>query len=167
MVATTTSTSSAACSGWPWPGRPKEPQSASPTTWPPVSSTDSDRSPSHAPPSSPDVLADLLTEVIAIVVLVITGLAVGWGIHNGVGDALLAFGLCLLIAFAMTWVGACAGMLVKNPEAAQAAGFIFFLPLVFVSNTFVPTQGMPRLASRRCKLEPGERCRLGLSRPLR
>jgi ABC transporter DrrB family efflux protein len=89
------------------------------------------------------VLADLLTEVVAIVVLVITGLAVGWGIHNGVGDAVVAFGLCLLIAFAMTWVGACAGMLVRNPEAVQAAGLIFFLPLVFVSNTFVPTQGMP------------------------
>jgi ABC-2 type transport system permease protein len=89
------------------------------------------------------VFADLLTEAIAIVVLVITGLAVGWGIHNGVGDALAAFGLCLLIAFAMTWVGACAGMLVKNPEAAQAVGLIFFLPIVFISNTFVPTQGMP------------------------
>jgi ABC-2 type transport system permease protein len=89
------------------------------------------------------VFADLLTEVIAVVVLVITGLAVGWGIHNGVGDALAAFGLCLLIAFAMTWVGACAGMLVKNPEAAQAVGLIFFLPIVFISNTFVPTQGMP------------------------
>jgi ABC transporter DrrB family efflux protein len=89
------------------------------------------------------VIADLLTEVVAIVVLVLTGLAVGWRIHNGVGDALLAFGLCLLIAFAMTWVGACAGMLVKNPETAAAVGFIFFLPLVFVSNTFVPTQGMP------------------------
>jgi ABC transporter DrrB family efflux protein len=89
------------------------------------------------------VFADLLTEVIAIVVLVITGLAVGWGIHNGAGDALAAFGLCLLIAFAMTWVGACAGMLVKNPEAAQAVGLIFFLPIVFISNTFVPTQGMP------------------------
>jgi ABC transporter DrrB family efflux protein len=89
------------------------------------------------------VLADVLTEVLAVAVLVITGLAVGWRIHNGIGDALLAFGLCLLIAFAMTWVGACAGMLVKNPEAAAAAGFIFFLPLVFVSNTFVPTQGMP------------------------
>ena len=89
------------------------------------------------------VVADLLTEVIAILVLVATGFAVGWRIHNGVGNALLAFALCLLIAFAMTWVGACAGMLVKNPEAAAAVGFIFFLPLVFVSNTFVPTQGMP------------------------
>jgi ABC-2 type transport system permease protein len=89
------------------------------------------------------VLADLLTEVIAIIVLVITGLAVGWGIHNGIGNALAAVGLCLLIAFAMTWAGACAGMLVKNPETAQAVGFIFFLPMVFISNTFVPTQGMP------------------------
>jgi len=89
------------------------------------------------------VMADLLTELIAIVVLVTTGLAVGWGFHNGVGDALAAVGLCLLIAFAMTWVGACARMLVKNPEAAAAVGFVFFLPLVFVSNTFVPTQGMP------------------------
>jgi ABC-2 type transport system permease protein len=89
------------------------------------------------------VLADLLTEVLAVAVLIVTGLAVGWRIHHGLGNALLAFGLCLLIAFAMTWVGAWAGMLVKNPEAAASLGFIFFLPLVFVSNTFVPTQGMP------------------------
>jgi ABC-2 type transport system permease protein len=89
------------------------------------------------------VLADLLTEVIAIVVLTVTGLAVGWGMHKGVGDALEAFGLCLMIAFAMTWAGACAGMLLKNPEAAQAVGLIFFLPITFISNTFVPTQGMP------------------------
>ncbi len=100
------------------------------------------------------VLADLLTEVIAIVVLVITGLAVGWRIHNGVGDALAAFGLCLLIAFAMTWAGACAGMLVKNPEAAQAVGFIFFLPMVFISNTFVPTQGMPTWLRAVANLNP-------------
>ncbi len=88
------------------------------------------------------VIADLLTEIVAILVLVITGLAVGWRIHNGLGEALLAFALCLLIAFAMTWAGACAGMLVKNPEAAAAVGFIFFLPMVFISNTFVPTQGI-------------------------
>jgi ABC transporter DrrB family efflux protein len=89
------------------------------------------------------VIADLLTEIVAVLVLVATGLAVGWRIHNGLGNALLAFVLCLLIAFAMTWAGACAGMLVKNPEAAAAVGFIFFLPMVFISNTFVPTQGMP------------------------
>ena len=75
--------------------------------------------------------------------LIVTGLAVGWRIHNGLGDAALAVGLSLLFAFAMTWAGACAGMLLRSPEAAQALGFIVFLPLSFVSNAFVPTQGMP------------------------
>ena len=89
------------------------------------------------------VLSDLCTQVLAVGVLVVTGLAVGWGIHNGLADALAAIGLSLLIAFAMTWAGACAGMLLANPEAAQAMGFIVFLPLSFVSNAFVPTQGMP------------------------
>jgi len=88
-------------------------------------------------------MSDLATQVLGLVVLVATGLAVGWRMEHGIGDALLAAGLSLLIAFAMTWVGACAGMLLRSPETAQALGFIFFLPLSFVSNAFVPTQGMP------------------------
>ena len=88
-------------------------------------------------------LADLLTQILGIVVLISTGLAIGWRIHNGIGAALLAVGLSLLFAFAMTWAGACAGMLLRSPEAAQQLGFIVFLPMTFVSNAFVPTQGMP------------------------
>jgi ABC-2 type transport system permease protein len=72
-----------------------------------------------------------------------SGLLVGWRIEHGVGDALLAAGLSLLFAFGMTWVGACAGMVLRSPESAQALGFVLFLPLSFVSNAFVPTQGMP------------------------
>jgi ABC-type multidrug transport system permease subunit len=34
-------------------------------------------------------------------------------------------------------------MVLRSPEAAQATGFIIFLPLTFVSSAFVPTQGMP------------------------
>jgi ABC transporter DrrB family efflux protein len=88
-------------------------------------------------------MSDLATQVLGIVVLSATGLAVGWRIEHGIGDALLAAGLALLFAFAMTWLGACAGMVLRSPETAQAMGFIFFLPLAFVSNAFVPTQGMP------------------------
>ena len=61
--------------------------------------------------------------------LVVTGLAVGWRVYNGPADALAAVGLSLLFAFAMTWAGACAGMVLRSPEAAQAIGFILFLPL--------------------------------------
>jgi ABC-2 type transport system permease protein len=88
-------------------------------------------------------VADLITQVLGIAVLTVTGLAIGWRIHNGIWDAAAAAGLSLLFAFAMTWAGACAGMLLRSPESAQALGFIIFLPLSFVSNAFVPTQGMP------------------------
>jgi len=88
-------------------------------------------------------LSDLATQILGILVLAVTGLAVGWRIHNGVGDAVMALGLSLLFAFAMTWAGACAGMLLRSPESAQAMAFVVFLPLSFVSNAFVPTQGMP------------------------
>jgi ABC-2 type transport system permease protein len=87
--------------------------------------------------------ADLVTQLLGIVVLIASGLAIGWRAELGVGPALAAVGLSLLFAYALTWVGACAGMLLRSPEAAQAIGFIVFLPLSFVSNAFVPTQGMP------------------------
>jgi ABC-2 type transport system permease protein len=88
-------------------------------------------------------VSDLITQLLGILVLVATGLAIGWRIENGVPQALAAIGLSLLFAFAMTWVGACAGMVLRSTEAAQAVGFILFLPLAFCSNAFVPTQGMP------------------------
>ena len=88
-------------------------------------------------------IADLLTQVIGGVVVALVGLAIGWRIHNGAGDAIEAFALALLFGYAFTWVGVCLGMVLRSPEAAQQTGFIIFLPLTFISSAFVPTQGMP------------------------
>ena len=87
--------------------------------------------------------ADLLTQVIGALVTAMAGLAVGWRIHTGPADALAAFGLALLFGYAFTWAGVCLGMVLRSVEAAQQLGFILFLPLMFISNAFVPTQGMP------------------------
>jgi hypothetical protein len=88
-------------------------------------------------------LADLLTQALGALVVAGVGLAIGWRIHTGVADTLAAFGLALLMGYAFTWAGACLGMVLRSPEAAQQLGFILFLPLTFISNAFVPTQGMP------------------------
>jgi ABC-2 type transport system permease protein len=88
-------------------------------------------------------LSDLLTQVIGVVVVTAVGLAIGWRVHTGAGDVTAALGLALLLGYAFTWAGACLGMTLRSPEAAQQIGFIFFLPLTFISNAFVPTQGMP------------------------
>jgi len=87
--------------------------------------------------------SDLLTQMIGALVVAVTGLAIGWRIHNGLGDALTGLGLALLFGYAFSWAGVCLGMKLRSVEAAQQAGFILFIPLTFISNAFVPTQGMP------------------------
>jgi ABC-2 type transport system permease protein len=88
-------------------------------------------------------IADLLTQVIGLLVVVAVGLAIGWRVHTGPADVAAALGLALLLGYAFTWMGACLGMFLRSVEAAQATGFLLFLPLTFISNAFVPTQGMP------------------------
>jgi ABC transporter DrrB family efflux protein len=88
-------------------------------------------------------IADLATQVIGTLVVAGTGLAIGWRVHSSPAEVLTAFGLALLFGYAFTWAGACLGMVLRSPESAQQVGFMLFLPLTFISNAFVPTQGMP------------------------
>jgi ABC-2 type transport system permease protein len=85
---------------------------------------------------------DIVIGIAGMVILVGCGFAVGWRIHHGVMSALAAFGLLLLLRYALSWAGVFLGLLVKNEETADQ-----MLPLIFpvsmLSNSFVPTAGMP------------------------
>ncbi|WP_448625414.1 ABC transporter permease [Geodermatophilus sp. URMC 64] len=87
--------------------------------------------------------ADVGLNVVSIVVMVITGLIVGWRIHSSVGEAVLGFLLLLLFAYAMSWLMATVGLLVRTPEVVNNASFIVIFPLTFIANTFVPTNNFP------------------------
>ncbi|MBI1378185.1 MAG: ABC transporter permease [Frankiales bacterium] len=87
--------------------------------------------------------ADAIRQILVLVVLSVTGLVVGWRIHNGVLDALAAYGLLLLFAYTVAWIGAWVGLHMPNPETANTAGLIWLFPLTFLSNCFVPLSGMP------------------------
>jgi ABC transporter DrrB family efflux protein len=88
-------------------------------------------------------LADLGLNVISIVVMVATGLVVGWRIRSSVGEAALGFVLLLLFAYAISWLMALVGLLVRTPEVVNNASFIVIFPLTFIANTFVPTDNFP------------------------
>lgn len=88
-------------------------------------------------------LADLVRGAITIALMSLTGLLIGWRIEGGLGNAVIAYALLLSFGYAMSWVGATIGLSVGSPEVAQTAGFIWLFPLTFLSNAFVPTQGMP------------------------
>jgi ABC transporter DrrB family efflux protein len=87
--------------------------------------------------------ADIGNNVVVIIVMSITGLLVGWRIRTSVGEALLAFLLLLLFAYAVSWVMAYVGLSVKSPEVVNNASFIIIFPLTFIANTFVPTNNFP------------------------
>ena len=56
---------------------------------------------------------------------------------------LAAFGLALLFAYAMSWLGVYLGQLTPTVETAQQVAFTAIFPITFVSNAFVPLQSLP------------------------
>src|SRR4051812_23948196 len=87
--------------------------------------------------------ADVGNNVIVLVVMSITGLIVGWRIRGSFLEAVAAYLLLLLFAYAMSWVMALVGLVVRTPEVVNNASFIVIFPLTFIANTFVPTNNFP------------------------
>jgi ABC-2 type transport system permease protein/oleandomycin transport system permease protein len=88
-------------------------------------------------------LADLVRNVFVVLLMFVVGFAVGWRVHTGIVPLIGAVLLVLLFGYALSWIFATVGLVVKDPEAAQAAAFPVMAPLVFASNAFVPVNTMP------------------------
>ncbi|TSE01723.1 ABC transporter permease [Skermania sp. ID1734] len=88
-------------------------------------------------------LSDLLVSFISLIVMAICGYIVGWRIHGTLADAAIAFGIILLFAFAMSWVGALTGLTAGSVEVAQSVGLIWLFPLTFISSAFIPSESLP------------------------
>ena len=88
-------------------------------------------------------LSDLLAAAICSAIIAVTGLVVGWRPETILPSVLAGFAVALLFSYALSWLSACAGMAFASAEAAQGIVFLLVFPLAFVSNVFVPTQGMP------------------------
>ncbi|WP_433190617.1 ABC transporter permease [Actinoallomurus sp. CA-150999] len=86
--------------------------------------------------------ADSLISVPLLAAMVGTGLLVGWQPHRGPLPTAEAFLLMLLLRYALSWVGAYLGLVVKNEQVVDQLAPLF-LPLTMLSNSFVPTDGMP------------------------
>jgi len=86
---------------------------------------------------------DLLINALSMAVMMLTGLLVGWRIRSSPLEALAAVGLLLGFAYAMSWLMALLGMLVRSPEVINNVSFIVLFPLTFISNAFVPSESLP------------------------
>ncbi|MDB1089553.1 ABC transporter permease [Streptomyces sp. ACA25] len=87
--------------------------------------------------------SDLINNVIVLTVMAITGLLVGWRIRSSALDAVMGFALLFLFAYAASWLMAVVGLMVRSTEVLANVILMTILPLTFISNAFVPTEGLP------------------------
>lgn len=86
---------------------------------------------------------DLFRYSVAATLIVALGVILGFRPAAGPLGVLLAFGLVLVFAFAVSWVWIIFGMKVKNPESVMTTSFLFLMPLTFASDIFVKVETMP------------------------
>jgi ABC-2 type transport system permease protein len=88
-------------------------------------------------------LADLLAAVLCGSIVLATGWVIGWRPDNGLAGVAAGLGVAVAFSYALSWFTACIGLMVSDPESAQAVGLVILFPVAFVSSCFVPTQGLP------------------------
>lgn len=87
--------------------------------------------------------ADTVRNAFVVLLMTTVGYLIGFRVATGLLQALAALLLVVSFGLAFSWISATIGMSVKDPEAAQASGFIWVFPLVFASSAFVPVETMP------------------------
>jgi ABC-type multidrug transport system permease subunit len=87
-------------------------------------------------------ITDMIYSVVGLAVMVGAGLVLGWRWHGSIGETMTAFGLLLLLRFAMLWVGIFLGLIVPGPTALNAVWTVLF-PLTMVTAAFAPPETMP------------------------
>jgi ABC transporter DrrB family efflux protein len=88
-------------------------------------------------------VSDVLRNGFVISLMMAVGILIGFRYQTSLAGLFAGMLLAMVFSFAFSWIMATIGLLVKNPEAVQAAIFLPVFPLVFASSVFVPTQTMP------------------------
>jgi len=88
-------------------------------------------------------LSDLAGSARTLALMLAVGFAIGFRWQTSLAGLLGGVGVALLFGYAWSWVMATVGLLVRTPEAVQAATYMVLFPLAFTSSVFVPVQTMP------------------------
>jgi ABC-2 type transport system permease protein len=89
------------------------------------------------------LLGDSVRYTIAATVTIVLGVALGFRAEAGVGGVVLAVALLIVFAFALAWVFACPGLVMRAPNAVMNVGFAVLFPVTFLSNVFVEPETLP------------------------
>jgi ABC-2 type transport system permease protein/oleandomycin transport system permease protein len=99
--------------------------------------------------------ADMIRNVFVVILMTVVGFLVGFKpFEAGVPAYVLMLVIVVGFGYAFSWISALIGLLVKDTESVQAAGFIWIFPLTFASSAFVPVETMPGWLQPIAKVNP-------------
>jgi ABC-2 type transport system permease protein len=98
------------------------------------------------------LLADVVRYLIATVITFVVGIAMGWR-PNALG-VLGAALLVIVCSFAVSWIFAFMGTIMKKASAVQGISMLVLFPLTFMSNAFVQPETMPGWMQSFVKINP-------------
>lgn len=87
--------------------------------------------------------ADLVRNIVVVALIAGVGFLVGFRVQTSAWEFIAGLALCVLFSYVLSWVFATVGLLVGDPESAQAAAFPVMAPFVFASSAFVAVESMP------------------------
>ena len=88
-------------------------------------------------------ISDTMRNVFVVLLMTGVGYIIGFRFQGSILNSLAALGVTIVFGFAFSWISAFIGLLVRETETAQVAGFVWVFPLVFASSIFVPVETMP------------------------
>jgi oleandomycin transport system permease protein len=100
------------------------------------------------------ILGDLVRYLISILVTIGFGMILGFRVQTSAVAAVMGCLLLVAFAFAMCWLSAMLGVLVKSAQGVQLYGFLFMFPLVFGSNILTKASTMPGWLQAFVKVNP-------------
>ena len=98
-------------------------------------------------------MADILRQLAVMVILTMVGYLIGFQFHSNVARIVAAFGVALAFGFALFWLFAWIGLLVKDSESAQAAGTPLMI-LAFLSTAYVQVGTLPSGLEQFARYQP-------------
>jgi ABC transporter DrrB family efflux protein len=103
-------------------------------------------------------LSDLVRNVGTLALMLAVGFLVGFRPSEPVGRVAAAIVLLLAFSYVFSWISATIGLVLRDPETTQSAGFAWVFPLTFASSAFVPTDSMPGAVKAFAEVNPITLC---------
>ncbi|MFF8945261.1 ABC transporter permease [Streptomyces sp. NPDC014864] len=88
-------------------------------------------------------LGDTVLRALSCVAMAAVGVGIGWRTHENAPSVLAGFGILLLFGFTMAWLGALIGLSLGDPATASSVPSLLLMPVLFLSNAFIPLTGLP------------------------